>query len=285
MNRTFVDYNGRTKYAVGDIIPERILSQLTRSVIQDVENTIATVNSGDIQIYRKDREERGYHMVGWSLACQTHFYIVDDEGKILFSSGSYTTLARANSDCEFYNELREFINNGWQGPESTEVLLNDDEDFIIQGYLNKEILELNIYKTIRINYIKSMKIYLVDLYDDVEVGENFNFRERNYSCRCTIEPENEIVSLQPDKHDISSYFKLPDGARGERHASWGLGCQLHFAVIAEDGTVLFSAKDYSISKRRDSKSEFYVKFQEFINNGWTLDGPAVLLSDEDDFIV
>ena len=130
-----------------------------------------------------------------------------------------------------------------------------------------------------------MKIYLVDLYDDVEVGENFNFRERNYSCRCTIEPENEIVSLQPDKHDISSYFKLPDGARGERHASWGLGCQLHFAVIAEDGTVLFSAKDYSISKRRDSKSEFYVKFQEFINNGWTLDGPAVLLSDEDDFIV
>lgn len=130
MNRTFVDYNGRTKYEVGNIIPERILSQLTRSAITDVENTIATVNSGDIQIYRKDREERGYHMVGWSLACQSHFYIVDDEGKILFSSGSYTTLARANSDCEFYNELREFINNGWQGPES-EVLLNDDEDFII----------------------------------------------------------------------------------------------------------------------------------------------------------
>ena len=127
MNRTFVDYNGRTKYEVGDVIPERILSQLTRSTITDVENTNAAVNSGDIQIYRKNG---GRHIVGWSLACQSHFYIVDDEGKILFSSGSYTTLARANSDCEFYSELREFINNGWQGPES-EVLLNDDEDFII----------------------------------------------------------------------------------------------------------------------------------------------------------
>lgn len=129
MNRTFVDYNGRTNYKVGDIIPIRILSQLTRSVITDVENT-KVVFSGGIQIYRKDGEERGSHIVGWSLACQTHFYIVDDEGKILFSSGSYTAHARADCDCEFYSELREFINNGWQGPES-EVLLNDDEDFII----------------------------------------------------------------------------------------------------------------------------------------------------------
>lgn len=130
MNRTFVDYNGRTKYEVGDIIPARILSQLTRSVITDVENTTADFSSG-IQIYRKDGEERGSHIVGWSLACQNHFYIVDDEGKILFSSGSYTAHARADRDCEFYNELRDFIDNGWQSPESTEVLLNDDEDFII----------------------------------------------------------------------------------------------------------------------------------------------------------
>ena len=126
MNRTLVDYNGRTNYNVGDIIPERILSQLTRSAITDVENTKAVFSNG-IQIYRKDGEERGSHIVGWSLACQTHFYIVDDEGKILFSSGSYTAHARADGDCEFYNELKDFIDNGWQGPES-EVLLNDDED-------------------------------------------------------------------------------------------------------------------------------------------------------------
>lgn len=130
-----------------------------------------------------------------------------------------------------------------------------------------------------------MRIYLVDLYDDVEVGENFNFRERNYSCRCTIEPDTQIVILQPDKRDISSYLKTPDGGRGDRYASWGLGCQDHFAVIAEDGTVLFSAKDYNISERRKPESEFYTKFREFIDNGWTMDSPAVLLSDEDDFIV
>ena len=125
MNRTFVDYNGRTNYNVGDIIPERILSQLTRSTITDVENTTAVFSSG-IQIY-----QRGNYIVGWSLACQNHFYIVDDEGKILFSSGSHTAHDRADYDCEFYSELRDFIDNGWQSPESTEVLLNDEEDFII----------------------------------------------------------------------------------------------------------------------------------------------------------
>lgn len=87
------------------------------------------------------------------------------------------------------------------------------------------------------------------------------------------------------KHDISSYNKAGDGSRGERHASRGLACQEHFAVIAEDGTVLFSAKDYDREERRKPHSEFYAKFREFINNGWTLDSPAVLLSDEEDFIV
>lgn len=87
------------------------------------------------------------------------------------------------------------------------------------------------------------------------------------------------------KHDISSYNKAGDGSRGERHASRGLACQEHFAVIAEDGIVLFSAKDYDREERRKPHSEFYAKFREFINNGWTLDSPAVLLSDEEDFIV
>lgn len=73
MNRTFVDYTGRTNYEVGNVISARILSQLTHSVIRDVENTIADVNSDVIQIYRKDGEERGSYIVGWSLACQSHF--------------------------------------------------------------------------------------------------------------------------------------------------------------------------------------------------------------------
>ena len=144
---------------------------------------------------------------------------------------------------------------------------------------------MNIYKTARINYIKSMRIYLVDLYEDVEVGENFDFRERCYSCRTDIDTEREVVELTPSRHDISSYIKTPDGNLGDRHAGWGLSCQEHFAVIAEDGTVLFSAKGYSRADRRDPDSEFYVKFQEFIDNGWTMDSPTVLLSDEEDFIV
>ena len=78
---------------------------------------------------------------------------------------------------------------------------------------------------------------------------------------------------------------MPDGGCGERHSSWGLACQDHFAVIDVDGTVLFTANGYSAADRLDPDSEFYVKFQEFIDNGWTLDCPAVLLSDEDDFIV
>ena len=130
-----------------------------------------------------------------------------------------------------------------------------------------------------------MKVYLVDLYEDVEVGENFNSSERCYSCRTDIDTEREIVKLTPSQADISSYIKTPNGSCGERHAGWGLACQEHFAVIAEDGTVLFSAKGYNRAERRDPKSEFYVKFQEFIDNGWTLDSPTVLLSDEDDFIV
>ena len=130
MNRTFVDYNGRTKYEVGSVIPVRILAQLTTATIRDAENTTVEFRNG-IHVYRKEGEERGRHIVGWSLACQTHFYIVDNEGKILFSSGNHTAHDRADFDCEFYSELREFIDNGWQSPESTEVLLNDDEDFIV----------------------------------------------------------------------------------------------------------------------------------------------------------
>lgn len=130
MNRTFVDYNGRTKYEVGSVIPARILAQLTTATIRDVENTTVEFRNG-IQVYRKEGEERDSHIVGWSLACQTHFYIVDNEGKILFSSGSHTAHDRADHDCEFYNELKDFIDNGWQSPESTEILLNDDEDFIV----------------------------------------------------------------------------------------------------------------------------------------------------------
>ncbi len=130
MNRTLVDYNGSTEYEVGDVIPSRILSHLTRSVIPDVENTSVMYSNG-IQIYRKAGKARGAHIVGWSLACQNHFYIVDETGKILFSSGRYTAEARVRYDCEFYNELSAFIDNGWQGPESTEVLLNDEDDFII----------------------------------------------------------------------------------------------------------------------------------------------------------
>lgn len=130
MKRSFVDYNGRTKYEVGDTIPSRILTQLTRADILDAENTIAVLRNG-IQVYRKEDEERGRHIVGWSLACQTRFFIVDENGKILFSSGKYTPHDRVDKDCEFYKELSDFVNNGWKGPESTEVLLNDDEDFII----------------------------------------------------------------------------------------------------------------------------------------------------------
>lgn len=130
MNRTFVDYNGRTNYEVGGVIPARILTQLTTATIRDVENTRVEFSNG-IQVYRKDGPESGNHIVGWSLACQTHFYIVDDEGKILFSSGSHSAHDRADHDCEFYNELKDFIDNGWNSLESTEVLLNDDEDFIV----------------------------------------------------------------------------------------------------------------------------------------------------------
>ena len=129
MNRTFVDYNGRTNYEVGGVIPARILAQLTTATIRDAENTTAVLRNG-IQIYRKNGEERGVHVVGWSLACQTHFYIVDEIGKIVFSSGKYTPHDRVDNDCGFYKELSDFINNGWKGPE-TEVLLNDDEDFIV----------------------------------------------------------------------------------------------------------------------------------------------------------
>lgn len=144
---------------------------------------------------------------------------------------------------------------------------------------------MNIYKTVRINYIKSMRIYLVDLYEDHDVGENFDFSERYYSCRMMIDTEREVVKLTPSLPEISSYNKVSDGSPGDHHASWGLSCQEHFAVIAEDGTVLFSAKDYDRAERLKPHSEFYVKFQEFIDNGWTLDSPAVLLSDEEDFIV
>ena len=130
-----------------------------------------------------------------------------------------------------------------------------------------------------------MRIYLVDLYEDHDVGENFDFSERCYSCRTNIDTEREVVVLTPGKHNISAYNKAGDGSCGERYTSWGLACQEHFAVIAEDGTVLFSAKDYNRAERLDSDSEFYVKFQEFIDNGWKVDSPAVLLSDEEDFIV
>lgn len=130
-----------------------------------------------------------------------------------------------------------------------------------------------------------MRIYLVDLYEDHDVGENFNFRERSYSCRTNVDPEKDIIVLDPSKHEISAYVKLADGGRGSRNTCWGLACQEHFAVIAEDGTVLFSAKDYDRNERFDPDSDFYVKFQEFIDNGWTMDSPAVLLSDEEDFIV
>ncbi|MDT3369766.1 MAG: hypothetical protein LIR40_14195 [Bacteroidota bacterium] len=130
-----------------------------------------------------------------------------------------------------------------------------------------------------------MKVYLVDLYEDHDVGENFNFMHRCYSCRTTIDLDREVVELTPSQYDISSYNKVPDGSLGDHHASWGLACQEHFAVIGEDGTVLFSAKDYNRDARRDPHSEFYTKFQEFIDNGWTMDSPAVLLSDEEDFIV
>lgn len=120
--------------------------------------------------------------------------------------------------------------------------------------------------------------------EDHDVGENFDFSERCYSCRTMIDTGREVVVLTPSKHDISSYNKAGDGSRGERHAGWGLACQDHFAVIAEDGTVLFSAKGYSVADRFNPDSVFYAKFREFINNGWTLDRPEVLLSDEEDFI-
>lgn len=130
-NRTFVDHNGRTNYEVGGIIPAHILSQLTTAIIRDVEHTEVFYYSDGIQIYRKRGEAQDSRIVGWGLACQNHFYVVDDGGKILFSSGRFSIADRSDGDCEFFSELREFINNGWQGPESTEVLLNDDEDFII----------------------------------------------------------------------------------------------------------------------------------------------------------
>lgn len=130
-----------------------------------------------------------------------------------------------------------------------------------------------------------MKVYLVDLYEDVEIGEKFFFSDRCYSCKTNIDTERENVVLTPGKHDISSYIKLPDGGCGGREVSWGLSCQEHFAVIDKEGTVLFSSKGYNRAERFDPDSEFYVKFQEFIDNGWTMDSPTVLLSDEEDFIV
>ena len=130
-----------------------------------------------------------------------------------------------------------------------------------------------------------MKIYLVDLYEDHDVGEKFPFRNRCYSCRTNIDTEREVVVLTPDNHNISAYAKLADGGCGSCNTSWGLACQEHFAVIGEDETVIFSAKGYDRDKRFDPNCEFYTKFQEFMDNGWTLDSPVVLLSDEDDFIV
>ena len=144
---------------------------------------------------------------------------------------------------------------------------------------------MNIYKTIRINYIKSMKFYLVDIYEDHDVGEYFDFMHRSYSCRITIDTEREVIVLTPNMCDISSYNKAADGSRGDRRTGWGLACQEHFAVIDEEGTVLFSSKGYSRRDRCNPYSEFYVKFQEFIDNGWKVDSPVVLLSDEEDFIV
>lgn len=132
-----------------------------------------------------------------------------------------------------------------------------------------------------------MRVYLVDLYEDHEVGENFPFRDNMcYNHRTNIiDTERKVVVLAPDSQDISLYNKAGDGSRGERYLCWGLTCQDHFAVINEEGTVLFTANGYSAADRLNPDSEFYVKFQEFIDNGWTLDSPTVLLSDEDDFIV
>lgn len=130
-----------------------------------------------------------------------------------------------------------------------------------------------------------MKFYLVDLYEEHDVGEHFDFTERNYSCRATIDTERENVVITPGKHDISSYVKLPDGGCGTRNISWSLACQLYFAVTDEEGTILFTANDYNVDRRLDPDCGFYTKFQEFMDNGWTSDSPAVLLSGEDDFIV
>lgn len=130
-----------------------------------------------------------------------------------------------------------------------------------------------------------MRVYLVDLYEDHDVGKKFPFRDRNYICRMKIDTEKEVVVLTPGEHCISAYVKLADGGCGSCNASWELSCQDHFAVIGEDETVMFSAKGYSASERYNPDSEFYTKFQEFIDNGWTMDSPAVLLSDEEDFIV
>lgn len=144
---------------------------------------------------------------------------------------------------------------------------------------------MNIYKNYRINYIKNMRVYLVDLNEDHEVGEKFSFKDRRRNYWEAIDTEREIAVLTPDTHEISLYNKEDDGSRGNRHTSWNLACQDHFAVINEEGTVLFTSKGYSADDRLNSDSEFYVKFQEFIDNGWTLNSPTVLLSDEDDFIV
>ncbi len=130
-----------------------------------------------------------------------------------------------------------------------------------------------------------MRIYLVDLFEDHDVGEHFDFMHRGYRCRTTFDLEREVVDLAPKLCDISSYNKAVDGSRGDRRTGWGLACQEHFAVIDEEGIVLFSSKGYSRADRRDPRSEFYAKFQEFIDNGWKVDSPAVLLSDEEDFIV
>lgn len=128
-----------------------------------------------------------------------------------------------------------------------------------------------------------MRVYLVDLYEDHDVGEKLPFRDRRYVCRMKIDTEREVVVLTPVEHCI--YVKLADGGCGSYNVSWGLSRQGHFAVIGEDETVMFSAKGYSASERYNPDSEFYTKFQEFIDNGWTMDSPAVLLSDEEDFIV
>lgn len=126
-----------------------------------------------------------------------------------------------------------------------------------------------------------MNIQFYDMYGDHDVGEVVT-PESSYSCRTDLirDVENCRVELKPFSSSIGIYTNGSEGRVG-----WSLNCQDCFCVCDETGTIIFTSKGYNRLERSNSECQFYQKFKEFIDNGWSGSGPTVLLSDDDDFIV